>query len=192
MSFFVSEIFDEKPAQWGLRGDPYLWDEMQKEFSTVPIVVSVEMFREMFYAAFAKLTNASLMPGKMVYCPEYAHGGMSSGKISGDFWTGTVLPLLLSRLEKYHIFRISNNYVVWKWDEKQSDVSKLSANNLWILDRDCKELWNIAEFFGRNEMCTMVRLTAENQFYFYTFSGLGVTMQIDNDEIKCVDKKLVR
>jgi len=37
----------------------------------------------------------------------------------------------------------------------------------------------------------VVRFTAEKQFYFYTFSGIGVTMDID-DEIKYVDKKLVR
>ena len=26
----LSFIFEQKPMQWGLRGDPYLWDEMQE------------------------------------------------------------------------------------------------------------------------------------------------------------------
>ena len=26
----VSEIFEDEPIQWGLRGDPYLWQEMRK------------------------------------------------------------------------------------------------------------------------------------------------------------------
>ena len=25
----VSELFNEEPRQWGLRGDPFLWDEMR-------------------------------------------------------------------------------------------------------------------------------------------------------------------
>ena len=25
---YVSEIFVSKPLQWGLRGDPYLWDDL--------------------------------------------------------------------------------------------------------------------------------------------------------------------
>lgn len=26
----LSLIFERKPRQWGLRGDPYLWDDMHK------------------------------------------------------------------------------------------------------------------------------------------------------------------
>ena len=26
----LSFIFEQKPMQWGLRGNPYLWDEMQE------------------------------------------------------------------------------------------------------------------------------------------------------------------
>lgn len=28
----LSLIFERKPEQWGLRGDPYLWDEMRDLF----------------------------------------------------------------------------------------------------------------------------------------------------------------
>ncbi len=100
----VSEIFNEKPEQWGLRGDPYLWEDMQKEFSSVPITISTEEFREMFYETFEKLVAVPLSSGNFTYCSKYAHGGMSSGKVCGDFWIGTALPLLLGRLAKYHIF----------------------------------------------------------------------------------------
>ena len=34
-SVFVSAIFEEKPKQWGFRGDPYLWEELKKEFSEI-------------------------------------------------------------------------------------------------------------------------------------------------------------
>ena len=41
-SVFVSSIFEETPKQWGLRGDPYLWEEMRNEFSAVPVTISLE------------------------------------------------------------------------------------------------------------------------------------------------------
>ena len=28
----LSFIFEKKPMQWGLRGDSYLWDEMQESY----------------------------------------------------------------------------------------------------------------------------------------------------------------
>lgn len=33
MLFSIVCIFEEKPEQWGLRGDPYLWEDMKKEFT---------------------------------------------------------------------------------------------------------------------------------------------------------------
>ena len=104
----ISDLFEEKPEQWGLRGDPYLWEDMKEEFASVPISVSAEAFSKMFYAAFEKLVKVPLSPGIFPYCLKYAHGGMASGKISGDFWIETALPLLVGRLEMYHIFKISN------------------------------------------------------------------------------------
>ena len=56
-SVFVSSIFEEPPKQWGLRGDPYLWEEMKNEFSTVPVNISIEdfekRFKEIFVDAYA-------------------------------------------------------------------------------------------------------------------------------------------
>jgi len=40
----VSIIFKSKPKRWGLRGDPYLWDELEKNFSTILFPCSKECF----------------------------------------------------------------------------------------------------------------------------------------------------
>jgi len=80
MLFSIVCIFEEKPEQWGLRGDPYLWEDMKVEFASVPISVSAEEFSEMFYAAFEKLVKVPLSSGIFPYCSKYAQGGMSSGK----------------------------------------------------------------------------------------------------------------
>ena len=33
----VSQVFDPKPEQWGLRGDPYLWDELKEKLEHVEL-----------------------------------------------------------------------------------------------------------------------------------------------------------
>lgn len=99
-SVFVSMIFEEKPKQWGLRGDPYLWEEMRKEFATVPITISLEEFVKEFKDVFEKLTGTPLTRGAHIFLSKYAHGGMSSGQICGDFWIDKALPLLVERLKK--------------------------------------------------------------------------------------------
>lgn len=97
-SFFVSVIFEEQPEQWGFRGDPYLWEEMRKEFSKVPMTISSEDFVKEFKAIFEKLTGNPLTSKKDIFLLKYAHGGMSSGRICGEFWNKKVLPMLVDRL----------------------------------------------------------------------------------------------
>lgn len=97
----VSVIFEEKPKQWGLRGDSYLWEDMQKVFSTVPITISQDDFVKKFELAFEEITGTPLTYDDYICFPKYAHGGMSSGQISGEFWIDKALPLLLERLRKF-------------------------------------------------------------------------------------------
>lgn len=98
-SIFLSILFEDEPKQWGLRGDPYLWEAMKQTYSTVPITISQEEFIKSFKSTFEQLTGTPLTPGHNVFLPEYAHGGISNGKTSGDFWINTALPLLLTRLK---------------------------------------------------------------------------------------------
>ena len=99
-SIFVSMIFEEKPKQWGLRGDPYLWEEMRKEFATIPITISLEEFTKEFKDVFEKLTGTPLTSGGRIFLSKYAQGGISSGRICGEFWIVKALPLLLERLKE--------------------------------------------------------------------------------------------
>lgn len=100
-SVFVSAIFEEKPKQWGFRGDPYLWEELKKEFSTVSVTISLEDFVKKFKETFEKLTGNPLTSGCHTFLFKYAHGGMSSGQICGEFWIDKALPLLLERLKSF-------------------------------------------------------------------------------------------
>ena len=91
-------IFEEKPKQWGLRGDPYLWDDLLENFLIYPVSIDELEFIEVFNSAFIKLTGGSIDKVDYIYVPNYDHGGMSSGMISPEFWKEVALPMLLDRL----------------------------------------------------------------------------------------------
>ncbi|MCC3359137.1 hypothetical protein [Bacillus sp. REN16] len=96
----VSIIFEQKPEQWGLRGDPYLWDDLQTAFAMVPLPCSESQFTQLLKRYFEELTNHPFDSETDFFIVEkYAHGGISSGGISMEFWEMRALPLLMNRLK---------------------------------------------------------------------------------------------
>ena len=98
----VSIIFTPEPDQWGLRGDPFLWQLLKERYQTVELPYSPKVLREEILRVFADLTGELPKPGKHYYVDQFAktHVGMSTGWISGDFWQATAIPLLMERLEQ--------------------------------------------------------------------------------------------
>lgn len=94
----VSDLFKEKPTRWGFRGDPYLWDDLEQAFREVQLPYSEENFREKLSTCIEEITGQRLEAGEDIDVEMYDHGGMSSGKISYDFWSNTAIPLLITRL----------------------------------------------------------------------------------------------
>lgn len=78
----VSVIFNEPPTQWGLRGDPYVWRELENHFSTKLLPCSIEFFIKEFHSAFEKFTDCKLDAKGDIFVPRYDQGGMSSGMVS--------------------------------------------------------------------------------------------------------------
>lgn len=95
----VADLFEHKPQNWGLRGDPYLWEDMKQSFSSIMLPVSTEVFIEKFRDEFEKITGMPLTQDCRPLVPEYSDGGMSAGQVSGRFWLDVALPLLLERLK---------------------------------------------------------------------------------------------
>ena len=93
----VGQLFDVEPTQWGLRGDPYLWRQMGTHFSSMQLPESVVELRELFERAFELITGHPLSSADCFFVEGFAHGGMSSGQISPEYWRDKVLPLLLNR-----------------------------------------------------------------------------------------------
>ena len=88
--------------------------------------------------------------------------------------------------------KVGSMYVVWFWNEDESSVAKQPINNLKIYSSDYQEWWSISEFFRSDEMCTGLHKVDESRIYFYTFSGIGVTLEVKDGSISCLEKKLVR
>jgi hypothetical protein len=94
----VSDLFNPPPEQWGLRGDPWLWDEMSAVLTGIPVPATAAQLAQLLEQTFAQLVGEPLDPAKhSVFVQRYNHGGMSSGCISPAFWRKTGLPLLQAR-----------------------------------------------------------------------------------------------
>ncbi len=94
----LSELFQPEPIKWGLRGDPYLWQEMSEALAALPLPSSEAQLAEILEATFERLVGLPITAQESsVFVERHAHGGMSSGHISLKFWRETAVPLLLAR-----------------------------------------------------------------------------------------------
>lgn len=95
----LSQLFHDKPQQWGLRGDPYLWDEMAATLKERDYPETEQELAALREQTYAQLTSVSLSSPSPVYIERFSHGGMSSGYVLSEFWAKNAIPLLI---EKYH------------------------------------------------------------------------------------------
>lgn len=95
---YIGDIFEHEPPHWGLRGDAYLWSELQKYLSKTPMPNTAETLELEIHRAFQELTGQDLSSAEDFCVERYMHGGMSSGWISAEYWRHVALPLLIRRL----------------------------------------------------------------------------------------------
>ena len=93
----ASAIFQPKPERWGLRGDPYFWDYLERLLSHTELSSDPDWIERIVRNEHYRLTGKTLTRSSIGYVEAFAHGGMSSGGISGKFWTEEGIPLLRSR-----------------------------------------------------------------------------------------------
>lgn len=94
---YVSEIFEEKPIQWGLRGDPFFWNDLKEYFSDVEFPYYETNLVNDITRLHKEITGRELVEDNDVYVERYNHGGMSSGIVCGEFWIKRAMPLLIKR-----------------------------------------------------------------------------------------------
>lgn len=95
----VGELFDNEPEQWGYRGDPYLWHELRDTLKTTNLPNQEAQFRRLLEDAFWEATGETLSFCDTLVIERFAHGGMSSGGISGEFWRQRGFPLVIERYQ---------------------------------------------------------------------------------------------
>ncbi len=95
----VGSLFLSEPEQWGLRGDKYLWRELQEKFTEVEMPDTLNSLQRLLETAFWEATGQCLAFCDETYVERFAHGGMSSGGISGNFWRGQGFPLISERFK---------------------------------------------------------------------------------------------
>jgi hypothetical protein len=96
----LAQIFKEEPPRWGLRGDPYLWNEMKSLLADLPCPDTEEDFNILLEQTFEKLTGRSIRELPSVFVERYGHGGMSSGHVSTEFWIEVGFPILRERFRQ--------------------------------------------------------------------------------------------
>jgi hypothetical protein len=93
----VAELLQQKPVQWGLRGDPHLWQEMSVHFTGTPLPDSAAQLEQLLTQAFETLTGQPITTETPIRVDRFPRSGMSGGMVSAQFWRETAVPLLLSR-----------------------------------------------------------------------------------------------
>lgn len=93
----LSQIFLDLPKQWGLRGDPFFWDYLRSRAEHMEINEPEEL-EKWIKDEFEKLAGVKLTSEGNIKVDKFAHGGMSSGVVSGNWWIEKGIPLLKSRL----------------------------------------------------------------------------------------------
>ncbi|MBI3229677.1 MAG: MobA protein [Burkholderiales bacterium] len=93
----IAILFDATPSQWGLRGDPYLWQALRNALQAQPLAQNADEFSACIVENIEAIIGVPLNHPKDVYLERFAHGGMSSGVVCLPFWRDKAIPLLRQR-----------------------------------------------------------------------------------------------
>lgn len=97
----MSLLFEEKPRNWGLRGDPILWDMMKDRlrFKEIPEWESVIqlIIEEKYYF----ITGQNINDDEFKYNEKFDNDGISGGHCSPEFWRTKAIPQIIKNFQKY-------------------------------------------------------------------------------------------
>lgn len=96
----MSDIFNTKPNQWGLRGDPELWEKLRLKFNNSEIPKSSNEFNIFLDAEFDSIIKSGKKTSdNIIWFEEFTQNGMSGGSVDLNWWKNTGLPLLKERFK---------------------------------------------------------------------------------------------
>ena len=98
-STWADPLFNEKVHQWGLRGDPHLWDELHDALSSQPSPTTANELEQLIIGEVRRLcgTDLTTTHDAAVHIERYPTTGMSGGNVDPAYWREHLIPLLISR-----------------------------------------------------------------------------------------------
>lgn len=100
----LHQLMAQRPQQWGLRGDPFLWDAMFASLQDTPLPATAAELDALIAGSFEAITGRSMLnTAEAFFVEQFAHGGMSSGYVDPRWWRETALPLLRGRLSLFKV-----------------------------------------------------------------------------------------
>ena len=93
----LAVLFEERPEQYGTRGDYYFWEYLQEYFNLNNEMITKDEFVTIIKQQFEEISGETLTINARPYVERFSHGGMSSGILCGEFWLNRAIPLLLER-----------------------------------------------------------------------------------------------
>ncbi|MCB1954132.1 MAG: hypothetical protein KDG55_00565 [Rhodocyclaceae bacterium] len=93
----VGELFQPPPSRWGLRGDPYLWEELAKDLSATPLPKNFSALATTLEDSFERLSGHRLSDGREATVDRFKEAGSLFYQISLEFWRAKAFPLIIKR-----------------------------------------------------------------------------------------------
>jgi hypothetical protein len=93
-------LFAPPEVQWGLRGDPHVWELMRVDLSDVRVPPVADVTIRLVHESFSRVVGVDLQDADLpphVFRQELDHGGMSGGHVSIEAWRERLMPLLEQR-----------------------------------------------------------------------------------------------
>jgi hypothetical protein len=97
---WADPLFLEAPAQWGMRGDPFLWRELRAALRAVtPAPMSRPELANLLADQLFRLAEVDMRSSddRAVRIPRFPTSGMSGGYVAPAFWRDVAVPMLLER-----------------------------------------------------------------------------------------------
>lgn len=102
----LSYLFEKEPERWGFRGDPYFWRYLKEKAENMSMPSNENELEEWIKSQHFEVSGRELTEESIAIVQKFAHGGMSSGGLSGEWWTGTAIPILKKRLSDNKNYRL--------------------------------------------------------------------------------------
>jgi hypothetical protein len=95
-------LFERDDLSWGLRGDPFLWEEMAQMLTEEPLPANLTQLITLIERSFEQLVGDSLhSPKQSIYVLRYDHGGVSGGYVCLKFWNSEIIPEIQLKYLEY-------------------------------------------------------------------------------------------